>query len=165
MSPYYVAWLTVSCENFYSTRKGNQQLPQEAGEDSLNSLASKFELCVQPLSAEIKMSPYMPNCTLERFSRFDAPFGYGQRRCTTESTKTSPCKVVDHDFVPTWSLHKHDWRKDGEIGHCQAFRGVTKEEKGHWSYAVVVLSSADHLYLRSSNWHHWSSCLRRAGQL
>ena len=33
----------------------------------LNSVASKFKLCAQPLSAELKMSAHVPNCTLKGF--------------------------------------------------------------------------------------------------
>ena len=75
-------------------------------------------------------------------STFDASFGYGQRRCTAESTKTSPYNLAYRDFVLTWSLHKCDWRKDGEtwwVSHAT----LTVRERGQWSYAVVVLLSAD----------------------
>ena len=45
--------------------------------EPINSLAAKFELRAQLHSAEIKMSPHVLNCKLERFLRFDASFGYG----------------------------------------------------------------------------------------
>ena len=124
-----------------------------------NSLASKFELRAQLLSVAA-----CAELLVERFPRFDASFGYGQRRCTVESTKTSSYKLAYRDFVPTWSLHKRDWRKDDEtwwVSHAT----LTVTERGQWSYAVVVLLSADRLYLRSSNWHRLHLRLWRAGQL
>ena len=42
-----------------------------------NSLASKFVLRAQPLSAEIKMSPRAPNCTLNDFYVLTLPLAMG----------------------------------------------------------------------------------------
>ena len=43
----------------------------------VNSLASKFELRVQPLSAEMKMSPHVQNCTLNDFYVLTLPLAMG----------------------------------------------------------------------------------------
>ena len=73
----------------------------------INILASKFKLHAQLHSAKIRMSPHLQSCMLNDL-HFDASFGYGQQRCTKESTKTSSCKILDCSFLPTRSLHKHD---------------------------------------------------------
>ena len=54
----------------------------------INSLASKFELRVQPLSAEIKMLPHVLNCTLNDFYVLMLPLAMGS------------------DTVP-WNLQRH----------------------------------------------------------
>ena len=43
----------------------------------INSLASKFELRVQPLSAEIKILPHVLNCTLNDFYVLMLPLAMG----------------------------------------------------------------------------------------
>ena len=43
----------------------------------VNSLASKFVLRAQPLSAEIKISPRAPNCTLNDFYILTLPLAMG----------------------------------------------------------------------------------------
>ena len=53
-----------------------------------NSSASKFELRAQPLSAGIKMSPHVPNCTLNDFHILMLPLAVGI------------------DIVP-WNLQRH----------------------------------------------------------
>lgn len=79
----------------------------------INSLASKFKLCVQLHSAKIRMLLRLPSCMLNNFTVwcFVWPWAVTLYR---GSYKNIFMQASRSRFLPTWSLHWHDWKEDGK---------------------------------------------------